>query len=66
MTARVWRKSTYSSTNGTCVEVAEDGDTILVRNSNDPHKRTVAFTRAEMAAWVQGCKAGEFDDLTAS
>jgi len=23
----------------------------------------VFFTRAEMDAWIKGCKAGEFDDL---
>ncbi|WP_281032459.1 hypothetical protein [Nocardia pneumoniae] len=25
--------------------------------------RTLEFTRAEFAAWLEGCKAGEFDDL---
>jgi hypothetical protein len=24
----------------------------------------VLFTRAEMSAWINGVKAGEFDDLT--
>lgn len=60
----VWRKSTFSGQNGDCVEVAEVGDQILVRNSNRPEAGTVAFTRSEIAAWVSGCKAGEFDDLT--
>ncbi len=58
-----WRTSSYSN-NGTCVEVAEDHDLIAVRNSNHPRRGTLHFTRAEMAAWVAGCKAGEFDDLT--
>jgi len=60
-----WRTSSYSQGNGTCVEVADLPDRrIAVRNSADPHGPTVLFTRAEMRAWVQGCKAGEFDDLT--
>lgn len=58
-----WRKSTYSSSGGSCVEVAEDDDRIAVRNSNHPEAGTVFFTRAEMTAWISGCKAGEFDDL---
>ena len=61
----VWRRSTFSGQNGDCVEVAEIGDLILVRNSNRPHVGTLEFTRSEIAAWVSGCKAGEFDDLTA-
>jgi hypothetical protein len=58
-----WRKSTASN-NGACVEVAEspDGD-VLVRNSNRPEISPMPFTRAEIAAWIKGCKAGEFDDL---
>jgi hypothetical protein len=35
---------------------------LAVRNSNDP-AHTVAFTRDEVAAFFQGVKAGEFDDL---
>lgn len=60
----VWRKSTYSD-NGKCVELADLGDDIVgVRDSklgND--SPTLRFTRAEVAAWLSGSKAGEFDDL---
>lgn len=62
-TTLTWRTSSFSG-DGTCVEVAEDGDRIAVRNSVHPDRGTVYFTREEMAAWVAGCKAGEFDDLT--
>ncbi|MGH3710879.1 MAG: DUF397 domain-containing protein [Pseudonocardiaceae bacterium] len=34
-----------------------------MRNSNHPDKGAVLFTRAELAAWLTGVKAGEFDDL---
>ncbi len=36
----------------------------LRRNGKLPEEGAVLFTRAEMLAWVQGVKAGEFDDLT--
>jgi hypothetical protein len=59
-----WRKSTFSGSGGTCVEVAQSPDgTVLVRNSNHPDAGTLSFTPAEMAAWIAGCQAGEFDDL---
>lgn len=57
-----WRKSTFSSSSGTCVEVAElpDGGRAL-RNSNAPDAGTATFTPAEWDAFVKGVKAGEFD-----
>jgi hypothetical protein len=60
----LWRTSSFSGNNGTCVEVAAlpDGH-IAVRNSNQPDQGIVLFTRAEMEAWIHGVKAGEFDDL---
>ncbi|MCZ2524125.1 DUF397 domain-containing protein [Streptomyces sp. HB2AG] len=64
-----WRKSSFSAGGGNCggdcVEVAALPDgRIAVRNSKRPEAGTVFFTRSEMAAWVAGAKAGEFDDLT--
>ena len=59
-----FRKSTFSDNNG-CVELADVGDgTVAVRDSKDPSGPVLRFTRHEMAAWVAGAKAGEFDDLT--
>ncbi|MFC0109245.1 DUF397 domain-containing protein [Kibdelosporangium aridum] len=63
-----WRKSSFSGSGGAgagnCVEVASLADgTIALRNSNHPDAGVVFFTRAEIAAWIKGCKAGEFDDL---
>lgn len=63
-----WRKSTFSGgdgDDGACVELAPLPDgRIAVRNSKAPDAGVVFFTRAEMAAYVAGVKAGEFDDLT--
>jgi hypothetical protein len=61
-----WRKSSYSGSQSDCVELARTADgSTLVRNSNRPGDGTIEFTRAEIAAFVAGVKAGEFDDLTA-
>jgi hypothetical protein len=61
----LWRTSSFSGNNGTCVAVAVlPSGHIAVRNSNHPEEGMVLFTRAEMNAWIQGVKAGEFDDLT--
>ena len=58
-----WRKSSFTGSSGTCVEIADVADGVIVRNSTRPDDVTLAFTRAELAAFVAGCKAGEFDDL---
>ena len=59
-----WRKSSFSGDQGACVETAPLADgRIAVRNSSDREAGAVFFTRAEMDAWIKGCKAGEFDDL---
>jgi hypothetical protein len=61
----LWRISSFSGNNGTCVQVAALPDgRIAVRNSNQPDGGMVLFTPAEMTAWIHGVKAGEFDDLT--
>lgn len=59
-----WRKSQASNASGDCVEVAVlDSGEIAVRNSRDPHGPALVYTRAEIAAFVAGAQAGEFDDL---
>jgi hypothetical protein len=56
-----WRKSSYSSSNGQCVEVASAGPVIAVRDSKDPGGPVLLCSPAEMAAFITGVKDGEFD-----
>jgi hypothetical protein len=57
----VWIKSSLSSYNGNCVEVALDGDMIRVRDSKNPRGGILIFTPAEWDAFVGGVLNGEFD-----
>lgn len=58
-----WRKSSYSGSGGSCVELADLGDEIAVRNSNRITAGTLTIDRAAIAGFVAACKAGKFDDL---
>jgi hypothetical protein len=56
----VWRKSTYSSGNGQCVEVALGGEAVAMRDSKDRSGPVLVFTPREWAAFVGGVTGGEF------
>ena len=64
LTAARWRKSGRSSAQGNCVETAKvRGDQVAVRNSRHPEGPALVFNKAEMRAFVEGAKDGDFDDL---
>jgi hypothetical protein len=59
-----WRKAAASNPSGDCVEVAAlAGGEVAVRNSREPDGTALIYTPAEIAAFLAGAKAGEFDDL---
>ncbi len=59
-----WRKSSVSNSQGACVELARLGSgEFAVRNSRNPEGPALIYTRAEIAALIEGVKMGEFDDL---
>jgi hypothetical protein len=59
-----WRKSTFSNSQGDCVELARLPEgMIAVRNSRHPGGPALICTQAEIAAFIQGTRDGDFDDL---
>jgi hypothetical protein len=63
LTEASWRKSSWSSYNGNCVEIAHLRDgRIAVRDTKDEAAGPVLiFTRLEWSAFLAGAKDGEFD-----
>jgi hypothetical protein len=54
-----WRKSSYSSYSNQCVEVAQVGGIIAVRDSKNPEAGYLAFTTAEWDAFLNEVKRAE-------
>jgi len=60
----LWSKSSFSFSNGNCVEVAHlPGGHIGVRDSKDPHGPVLRFTPDEWQAFIGGARNGEFDSF---
>ena len=55
----VWRRSPACAS-GACVEVAFDGDRVLIRDSKNPEREPLAFTAEEWHAFAAGVAAGAF------
>lgn len=55
-----WRKSSTCDS-GTCVEAAEVGDTVVVRDSKNPGGPILQFTKDEWNAFIVGVQYGEFE-----
>jgi hypothetical protein len=53
-----WHKSSHSSANGQCVEVAPVAGTIAVRDSKNPDGPKLIFTRQAWVAFVEDVKRG--------
>lgn len=58
-----WRKSSFSSTNGSCVELATDGATVFVRDTKDRDAGTLALTAESWRELLDAARSGELDHL---
>ncbi|MFB6894343.1 DUF397 domain-containing protein [Kitasatospora sp. NPDC056327] len=64
LTSARWRKSTRSSSNGGCLEVADGHpDTVPVRDSKNPAGPVLLFPSPAWRSFVAAVKADEFDLL---
>jgi hypothetical protein len=62
LTRADWRKSSYSSNNGNCVEVARSlPGMAAVRDSKDPGGSVLAIESAGWRAFIADVKAGRHD-----
>ncbi len=59
----VWIKASASISNGACVELARVDGMIALRDSKDTALAPHHYTRAEMLAFFDGVRKGEFDHL---
>ncbi len=58
LTDAQWRKSSYSSGNGQCVDVAQMPEAIAVRDSKDPAGPKLIFTLADWRLFVSAVAEG--------
>jgi hypothetical protein len=59
-----WRKSSYSTANGQCLEWRRAGTGVAVRDSKDPEGPALSFTPGAWRAFIEGIKRGEVATLS--
>lgn len=59
-----WRKAQKSISQGGCVEVADLGAEVAMRDSKDPDGPALLFTTHEWDCFLDGVQKGEFNRTT--
>jgi uncharacterized protein DUF397 len=59
----MWIKATASQGNSNCVELQKTDQGVDLRDSKNPAGPALSFTAAELGAFLDGAKNGEFDRL---
>ncbi|MBT2453703.1 DUF397 domain-containing protein [Streptomyces sp. ISL-86] len=60
----VWRKSSYSTNGGNCVEVGEGISRVVpVRDSKDPHGPALMFEPSAFTSFVSAVRRGTFGEV---
>jgi Domain of unknown function (DUF397) len=60
LTGAEWRKSTKSGNNGGCVEFAQVGAFVAIRDSRNPDRDPLVFDANEWDCFLDGAGKGEF------
>ena len=58
-----FRTSSWTKGGKRCVQIANKGVGVAVRDSKDSRKTTLFFNRGEWDAFIKGVKDGQFDLL---
>jgi|tagenome__1003787_1003787.scaffolds.fasta_scaffold18875351_2 hypothetical protein len=59
----IWIKASRSYGKGECVEVADNGGAVLMRDSKDPDGARLRFTKPGFAALLRAAADGALDHL---
>ena len=59
---RTWRRASFCASNE-CVEVAQRGDEIILRDSAQPHGSMLHYTVKDWGSFMRRIKSGELDRL---
>lgn len=58
-----WIKASASINTGACVTLAKAGEMVALGDSKRPRAKPFFYSKAELAAFIDGAKDGEFDHL---